>query len=40
MPVQQVIEGRYIERQKLLSLLETTFGVGQFAIRVNQLLLE
>lgn len=35
MPVQQIIEGRYIEREKLLKLLETTFGQGQFSVRVS-----
>lgn len=33
-PVQQIIEGRYIERDKLMTLLEDTFGKGNFALRV------
>ena len=33
--IQQVIEGRYIEREKLMTLLRTTFGEGHFVVRVS-----
>jgi hypothetical protein len=35
MPVKQIIEGRYIEREKLIKLLRETFGEGQFHVRVG-----
>ena len=35
MSVEQVIEGRYIDRRKLLQMLKTTFGAGNFSTRVS-----
>ncbi|KUJ21646.1 uncharacterized protein LY89DRAFT_778053 [Mollisia scopiformis] len=32
---QQIIEGRYIERDKLMKLLEHTFGKGNFVVRLQ-----
>jgi hypothetical protein len=33
--IQQVIEGRYIDREKLLDLLNREFGRGNFHVRVE-----
>lgn len=35
--VTQIIEGRYIDRQKLIRVLTVTFGEGKFAVRVRRL---
>ena len=35
MPVKQIIEARYIEREKLMKLLRETFGEGKFHVRVG-----
>jgi hypothetical protein len=35
--VKQVIEGRYIDREKLINFLTKTFGEGKFAVRVSRL---
>jgi len=35
MPVQQIIEGRYVEREKLIKLLKTTFGEGNYQVRLQ-----
>ncbi|KAH6672022.1 hypothetical protein B0J14DRAFT_594960 [Halenospora varia] len=32
---QQIIEGRYIQRDKLVRLLKNEFGEGKFAIRLQ-----
>jgi len=34
-PVQQIIEGRYIEREKLMRLLRDKFGEGNFVVRLQ-----
>ncbi len=33
--VKQVLEGRYIDRDKLIALLKDTFGDGNYAVRVS-----
>lgn len=35
MALQQVIEGRYVDRARLLHLLKKTFGENNFAVRVG-----
>jgi len=35
-PVKQIVEGRYIDREKLISVLTETFGEGKFAVRVSR----
>src|ERR1700694_946780 len=35
--IQQVIEGRYIDKEKLLNLLNKEFGRGNFQVRVQPL---
>ncbi|KAE8443566.1 hypothetical protein EG329_001728 [Mollisiaceae sp. DMI_Dod_QoI] len=34
-PVQQIIEGRYVEREKLMALLKEAFGEGRFVVRLQ-----
>jgi len=33
--IQQVIEGRYIDKEKLLELLNREFGRGNFQVRIQ-----
>jgi len=37
MSVEQIIEGRYIDRGRLLQMLKKTFGAGNFSLRVRKI---